>query len=404
MPNFRYRALTQSGEVVSGLISAPTSGEVARRIEYLRLVPIDTVVEERAPRTSLFNLKFGQRARSEAVTIFTLDLALLLKAGARLDDALELLATDIDIGRLRSTVANIRSGVLSGESFADALSRHNNLFPAMYVALVRVGEASGTLDRILEMLASERTRAEGLRRKLADALRYPAFVLSAAVCVLAFFLIFVLPQFGAVLHDFGAKLDPMAVMFLGLSEFVNSHKDLLGTATVILLISGFFITRQPRLRAAVIMRLSHVPFVSAVFAFHRTSLFCRNLGILLAAAVPLTTTLRILADMMAAMDNAAVWTRTVERVRQGSKLSDALAEIAILPAMAVRMLRLGEETGQLPLLAARVAEFYETKLQRSLDRVVGIIGPLAIVTISIIVGGLIVSVMTSLLSVSQLVG
>jgi general secretion pathway protein F len=404
MPNFRYRALTESGEVVSGLISAPTSAEVARRIDYLRLVPIDAIVEERAPRTPLFNLKFGQRARSEAVTIFTLDLALLLKAGARLDDALELLATDIDIGRLRSTVANIRSSVLSGESFADALSRHNNLFPAMYVALVRVGEASGTLDRILEMLASERTRAEGLRRKLADALRYPAFVLSAAVCVLAFFLIFVLPQFGAVLQDFGAKLDPMAVMFLGLSEFVNSHKDVIGAATVILLILGLFITHQPRLRAAMIVRLSRVPLVSAVFAFHRTALFCRNLGILLAAAVPLTTTLRILADMMAAMDNDAVWTRTVERVRQGSKLSDALAEIAILPAMAVRMLRLGEETGQLPLLAARVAEFYETKLQRSLDRVVGVIGPLAIVTISIIVGGLIVSVMTSLLSVSQLVG
>jgi general secretion pathway protein F len=404
MPNFRYRALTESGEVVSGLISAPTSTEVARRIDYLRLVPIDAIVEESEARVSRFNFKFGQRARSEDVTIFTLDLALLLKAGARLDDALELLATDIDIGRLRSTVANIRSSVLSGESFADALSRHHNLFPAMYVALVRVGEASGTLDRILEMLASERTRAEGLRRKLADALRYPAFVLFAAACVLVFFLIFVLPQFGAVLRDFGAKLDPMALIFLGLSEFMSAHKDLIGAATVILLVSGFFTTRQPSLRAAMIARLSHVPLVRAVFAFHRTALFCRNLGILLAAAVPLTTTLRILADMMATMGDAAVWTRTVERVRQGGKLSDALGEIAILPAMAVRMLRLGEETGQLPMLAARVAEFYETKLQRSLDRVVGIVGPLAIVMISIIVGGLIVSVMTSLLSVSQLVG
>jgi general secretion pathway protein F len=91
-------------------------------------------------------------------------------------------------------------------------------------------------------------------------------------------------------------------------------------------------------------------------------------------------------------------------VRQGGKLSDVLAENGMLPAMAVRMLRLGEETGQLPALAGRVAEFYETKLQRRLDRVVGIIGPLAIIGISIIVGGLIVSVMTSLLSVSQLVG
>jgi general secretion pathway protein F len=150
--------------------------------------------------------------------------------------------------------------------------------------------------------------------------------------------------------------------------------------------------------------LARVPLARSVFQFHRTALFCRNLGVLLAAAVPLTTTLRILVDMMAAMGDAPVWTRAVERVRQGRKLSDALAESAMLPAMAVRMLRLGEETGQLAALAGRVAELYETKLQRSLDRIVGIVGPLAIVTISIVVGGLIVSVMTALLSVSQMVG
>ena len=100
----------------------------------------------------------------------------------------------------------------------------------------------------------------------------------------------------------------------------------------------------------------------------------------------------------------AIWLRMVERVRHGGKLSDALTDTATLPTMAVRMLRLGEETGQLPMLASRVAEFYEAKLQRSLDRIVGIAGPAAIVAISIIVGGLIVSVMTSLLSVSQIVG
>jgi general secretion pathway protein F len=404
MPNFRYRALTQNGEVVSGLISAPTPMEVVRRIDYLRLVPIDAIVEEVPSRVARLNFKFGQQGRAEDVTIFTLDLALLLKAGARLDEALELLATDIDIGRLRSTVAKIRSSVLSGESFADALARHPAMFPAMYVALVRVGEASGTLGHILEVLAEERTRAEALRRKLADALRYPTFVLFAAVGVLVFFLTFVLPQFGAVLRDFGAKIDSTAAVFLGLSEFMIAHKDLLGSAVLILSITVLFIARQAHLRAAAISRLSRLPLIRNIFSFHRTALFCRNLGVLLAAAVPLTTALRILADMMATMGDAAVWTRVVEQVRQGGKLSDALGGIAVMPPMAARMLRLGEETGQLAMLSSRVADFYENKLQRSLDRIVGLIGPLAIITISIIVGGLIVSVMTSLLSVSQLIG
>src|SRR5712691_673722 len=215
MPNFRYRALTQSGELVSGSISAPNPAEVAHRIEYLGLVPIETVTEQDGAPAGRGSFSIFSRPRVEDITVFTSDLALLLKAGARIDDALGLLAIDMDIGRLRPVVAQIRAAVLAGESFGEAVSRYPSLFPAMYVALVRVGEASGTLAHILEALGQERARAEALRRKIADALRYPTFVLFAAGCVLMFFLLFVLPQFAAVLRDFGAKLDPMVSAFLG---------------------------------------------------------------------------------------------------------------------------------------------------------------------------------------------
>jgi general secretion pathway protein F len=404
VPNFRYRALTQAGEMVSGSISAPTAAEVARRIEYLGLVPIDTVSEERAAGAMPWQLSFGRKARPEDVTVFTLDLALLLKAGARLDDALDLLTTDIDIGRLRATVAKVRAGVLAGESFADALAQHPLLFPPIYVALVRVGEASGTLDRVLEVLASERARAEVLRRKLGDALRYPAFVLFAAGAVLFFFLLFVLPQFATVLRDFGAKLDPVVATFIGLSEGMQEHKDVILFACAAVIVGTWLLLRRPQVRVALLSKLAQLPLIRTAFNYHRSALFCRNLGVLLASGVPLPTTLRILVDMMGTTSNSAVWATTAEKVRQGGKLSEALAQGDALPAMAVRMLRLGEETGQLPTLAGRVAEFYETKLERSLDRVIGVAGPAAIVTISIVVGGLIVSVMTSLLSVSQIVG
>jgi len=403
MPNFHYRALTQSGELVSGSISAPTAAEVAHRIDYLHLVPIDPIVEESGAKVSHFNFTIRQRAKAEDVTAFTLDLALLLKARARLDDALELLSSDPSAGRLRPVIGSLRSSVLSGESFAEALSRHSGLFPQLYVALVRVAEASGTLDRILEMLASER-RAEALRRKLAEALRYPAFVLFAAACVLTFFLTFVLPQFGAVLRDFDAKLDPVAARFLAVSDFLNLHKDLLGATAVVLLLSALFVIRHPKLCAAMIGRVSRLPLARSAFLFHRAALFCRNLAVLLGAGVPLPTTLRILADTMESIGRTDAWHAVVEQVRQGGKLSDAIGAAATLPAMAVRMLRLGEETGQVPVLAKRVADFYEAKLQRHLDRMLGMVGPVAIITISVVVGGLIASVMTSLLSVSQAIG
>jgi general secretion pathway protein F len=247
-------------------------------------------------------------------------------------------------------------------------------------------------------------RAEATRRKLADALRYPVFVLFAAGCVLFFFLLFVLPQFATVLRDFNAKLDPLLATFLALSDALRAHADVVAVTALVALVGAALVLRRPATRAAFVRLASRLPLIRSVLSFHRTALFCRNLGVLLGSGVALTTTLRILADMMATFGDITVWTRTVDRVRHGGKLSDALTDTAALPPMAVRMLRLGEETGQLPMLAGRVAEFYETKLQRSLDRVVGVAGPLAIITISIVVGGLIVSVMTALLSVSQIVG
>ena len=403
MPKFQYRALTQKGEVVSGSISAATASEVARRIEYLGLVPIEAVAGQGAT-ISRMTIAFFSRPRGEDVTVFTRDLALLLRAGARLYDALDLLANDIDVGRLRPVVGQIKAAVVAGESFAEAISRHPELFSAMYVALVRVGEASGTLDHILELLANERVRAGALRRKLLDALQYPAFVLAAACGVLMFFLLFVLPQFSAVLRDFNAKLDPVVGAFLGLSDALHAHTTEMGASFALALIVLWLGLRRASVRASLAGQLSRLPFVRTIFNFYRSGLFCRNLGILLGSGVNLTATLRILVNIMSATGGVAVWRETADRVRHGGKLSEALAATSILPPMAVRMLRLGEETGQLAVLAGRVADFYEAKLQRSLDRIVGIAGPAAIIVISVVVGGLIVSVMTALLSVSQIIG
>jgi general secretion pathway protein F len=404
VPSFRYRALTASGELTSGTISAASVAEVASRLEARGLFYVDDGTKQQRAAAPRMGLAFLNRPTAEDVTILTRDLALLLKAGARINDALDLLSDDIDLGRLRPVVSAMRDGVLAGESFTEAIARHPLLFPPVYIALVRVGEASGTLDHILEVLAEERSRSEVLHRRLMDALRYPAFVLFAASCVLTFFLFFVLPNFASVLRDFGAKLDPMVLAFIGLSDFVIAHTTALAATLMLFLLAAWLGLRRARVRAAILQGISKLPLARSVMTFHRTALFCRNLSILLGSGVNLSPALRILADMMASTGYGGVWADAVERVRHGLKLSDALADTAVLPAMAVRMLRLGDETGQLPMIAGRVAEFYEAKLQRSLDRLVGIAGPAAIIVISFVVGGLIVSVMTALLSVSQIIG
>ncbi|WP_315782084.1 type II secretion system F family protein [Bradyrhizobium sp. SZCCHNPS1003] len=404
MSKFRYRALTENGDVVHGTISAATAKEVIDRIEYLRLLPIETVEEKAASVLARDTLALFGGPTPGDVTTFTRDLALLLKAGARLEDSLELLAGDADIGRLRPIVSRLRSSVLAGESFAEALTHHALQFPAMYVALVRVGEVSGTLDHVLDVLGAERARAEAMRRKLSDAMQYPLFVLIAAFLVMLFFFIVVLPQFSAVLRDFGARSDAAINTFLDISDFVRGNGTAMALSASALIAAGLLAFSRAGVRAGVIARLCRLPGLATVFRSYRTSVFCRNLAILLGSGLTLTATLRILIDIMSVTGSAAAWNAAADRVRHGGKLSEALAATNILPAMATRMIRIGEETGQLPVLAGRIAEFYEAKLQRGLDRIVGIVGPAAIILISTVVGGLIVSVMTALLSVTQLVG
>jgi general secretion pathway protein F len=403
VPSFRYRALTQAGEIVSGSMSAPSSAEVVRQVEYLGLVPIDAIDEVGPAETSQFSFAFISKPRAEDVTTFTRDLALLLKSGAGLDIALELLASDIDIGRLGPIVGKVRASILGGESLTEAISHHPAAFPAIYVALVRVGEASGTLDHVLEVLAGERERTAVVRQKIAEATRYPAFLLFAAGCVLMFFLLFVLPQFASFFSDSHAKLDPIVVFLLGLSDLVRAHGDVILAFLAVAVPAAWLLARRADVQRASWNAMVRLPLVRSLLMFHTTGLFCRNLGLLLGSGLTMSATLRILIEMMNRRGEPDSWIRVADRVRHGGKLSDALADAEALPTMAVRMLRLGEETGQLATLSNRVAEFYEAKLQRSIDRIVGIAGPAAIIGISAIVGGLIVSIMTSLLSVSQIV-
>ncbi len=210
---------------------------------------------------------------------------------------------------MRPVVAKLRAALLSGESLADAVADHPALFPPMYGALVRVGELSGTLDQVLDMLGAERARSEAMRRKLTDAMQYPAFVLVAAAGVMLFFILFVLPQFSTVLQDFGAKSDTTLGNFIKLSDFLRAN----ATAGIVDYGGGHcrrceWLLRRPGAGAALMTAISYIPGISTIFQFYRTSLFCRNLGVLLGSGVNLTATLRILVDIMAATGSEDIWT------------------------------------------------------------------------------------------------
>jgi general secretion pathway protein F len=222
-----------------------------------------------------------------------------------------------------------------------------------------------------------------------------------SIAVLTFFLIVVVPQFGAVLRDFGTAPEGLIGFVLALSDFLVQYGIWLAGILAAVVGVTILVLLRPRPRAVMMNYVSRMPGLRSILELRRTVMFCSSLSILLANGVTLTAALRVLVDVPGAAMTGL--DRVVEGVRRGGRLVDALAAIGYIPPLALKMLRVGEESGELAIVSRRTAEFYQAKLSDRLDRVASVVGPTAIIVIAGIVGTLIVTIMSALLSVNQLV-
>ncbi|WP_244620619.1 type II secretion system F family protein [Methylosinus sporium] len=398
MPQFRYRAVTRTGEMVTGEVEAATREDVLRRIEYLGHLPIEAEVASGKRRDVA---SAGGRAPARDVTIFLRQLALLVGAGLTLDAALQTLAEDAS-KPIQGFATALRSMISSGDSFAEALERHPHIIDPAYVAMARAGEASGKLQAVLAAIVEDRVRRELLSERVGSAIRYPLFLIGAALLVLFFFMLYVVPQFEPVFHDLGDRLNGGVAFVLAASAWLHANLYSFLALCAAFALSLLYAFSQPSARAAAISALGRVPGVAGPMQDWRTTRVIGALGLLLGNAVPLPTTLKILRDVVVEPQSAAAIDRIHEQVRSGRRFADALAETRLLPPLAVRMLRIGEETGDLPAIAAHATQFYEHRLGVGLDRLMGAIGPAAIVVVSVLVGALVTSIMSALLSITEL--
>ncbi len=399
MPHYRYRAVTPTGEVVAGEVEAPTREEVLRRIEYLGHLPIEAEI---ATKGLLNNGGAGGKPpQAREVTIFLRQLALLVGAGLTLESALQTLADDTSKPMIR--FANgLRSMISSGDSFAEALERHPTIIEPAYVAMVRAGEASGKLEAVLRAVVEDRNRRELLGERINSAIRYPMFLIGSAVLILFFFLVYVVPQFEPVFKDLGNRLNSGAAFVLAASGWLHANLyAFLGGCAAVALILWLILSRRG-VRVRLIAMMATVPGVAGPMQDSRTTRIVGTLGLLVANGVPLPATLKILRDIVTDPRAVAAVDKVHEQVRNGRRFAEALADTDLLPPLAVRMLRVGEETGDLPSIAAHAAQFYEHRLGLGLDRLMGAIGPATIIFVSIIIGALVVSIMSALLSITEL--
>jgi general secretion pathway protein F len=400
MSHFRYRAMTPAGEFVAGEVEAPSREEVVRRIEYLGHVTI----EVEAATTSILSRSnvFGSRTpRPRDMTIFLRQLAVLVGAGLTLEAALQALGDDA--GKALASFANaVRSSIAAGDSFADALERHPASFEPAHVAMVRAGEASGKLDTVLRAIVEDRSQRQLLAERVTAAVRYPLFLVGSAAVILLFFLMYVVPQFEPVFRDLGGRLNAGAAFVVAASTWLHGNLDVFLGTCVALALSAWLVWTQQWAKAAMFATLASVPGIAGLMGDRRAARVISMLGLLVENGVPLPTALKIVRDIIAEPRHAAAAERVHQQVRNGRRFADALAETDLLPPLAVRMLRIGDETGDLALIARHAAQFYEHKFGISLDRLMGAVGPVTIILVSVVIGALIVSIMGALLSITEL--
>lgn len=405
MKRYSYKALTPSGDVIAGMLDAESDIDGRKQIEARGMIPIEITKSGINDGGLDLNWRswFTPSASEKDVTDFLQQLAILLQASVRLDHALELLAHKELAGAMAEPVRDIRRAILSGESLSRALSRHRNLFPDSMDALVALAEQSGTLPNAIAAIATERERTAKLKQKALDALTYPAFLLMAVAGVLFFFITFVLPQFRPIIADTGSKADPVLLTLLDLSAFFELHRTEALFVLIAALIGLVLFFRSPTRRLGVLNLVLKTPGLRVIARDYRTARFCRNFGHLAERGIALVDAIELTGKTITAFDSQIRFAEARDAVRQGQSVFDALEKTGLLAPVALRMLRIGEETGRIPAIAIKAAELFEARVERQLEKLVGLIGPIAIMIVSLIVGGLIVSVMTALMSINQLV-
>ncbi|WP_075221548.1 type II secretion system F family protein [Acuticoccus yangtzensis] len=399
MARFDYRAIDAAGNLAGGSIEAGSAGEALEAVRRAGLTPLEA--RRAATRRTLRDL-LAPDPGAAPVTTFTTDLAMLLKGGVTLADALRILAELEPRRWLRALIAAILADITAGKSLSEALARHPKAFPPVYAKTVEVAEAAGRLEEALTGLAAERTRAEALRRKVSSAVAYPAFLVVAALGVLAFVLLYVIPQFETAIAGFRGQMTGSALLVFDLSAAVRAHADLIGSGLTLVLAAALLAGRIGGGRGLWIGLAARLPVTRPIVAHAEAMAFCRTLAVLTGNGVDISTALRLIRGVMRRPGAARQVDAVTAEVRQGRRLSDALTEAGLMSPHVVQMLRIGEEAGELGPAAARVAAFYEVKLEAALGRLTAVLGPALMILVSLLIAWVIISVMSALIGINDL--
>ena len=397
MPTFAYTAATAQGQRQTGRIDAADRGEALMSIESLGLVPvkIDAAAGTSPKGASSRSLSFGRRKVGQPqVLAFVRQLANLLAAGVPLARALEILVRENTQPAAKAQWEAVRKEVIDGTPLAEALAHFPKSFPPVYVAMVSAGEAGGFLDVVLKQIADFIARERDLKSKVATALIYPLVLAFIATGVVVFLLSWFIPRFSAIFDDFGQSLPLLTRIIQGASEGVRSYGPFVAVAVVVGVVAlrrAVQTEKGRRLRDEYLLKLPGIGTAAARFALVR---FCRMLGTLVGAGVPLLSSLRVARAAVGNQTLTDALDRAIEDVQQGESLAKSLGRCpALFPASVIEMVSVAEQSGRLSEELVRMAQEFEEDLDRRLRVLVSLAEPALLFVMAAVVGTIVVGML-----------
>ncbi|QEA13364.1 type II secretion system inner membrane protein GspF [Comamonas flocculans] len=406
MPAFSFEALDSEGRVRRGTLEADTARAARSLLRAQALVPLEVGTlqgQDGAAPTLLQRLLTRPVFNSTTLAVWTRQLAGLVGSGLQLERALTALADEAEDERQRQLLATLRAEVNAGSPFARALAQFPREFSPIYCAVIGAGEASGGLAQVLERLADDLEERQQLRGKLIGAALYPAIVTVVAIAIVLFLVGYVVPQVASVFAGSKRALPLLTVVMLAISDFVRDYGWLVLIAIAAIALSARLALKNAGFHQKFDAWWLRLPVVGRLARGYNAARFAGTLGMLAGAGVPILKALQAAAETLSNRALRADALEAVVLVREGAPLASALARTRRFPSLLAMFARLGEQTGQLPLMLERAARQMGAEVQRRALQLATILEPLLIVAMGLVVMLIVLAVLQPIIELNQFV-
>jgi type IV pilus assembly protein PilC len=400
MAIFVYTGRTRGGQTITGEMEAGNRETVVARLRSQQVIATGV----RAKPRDITIPGLGTKVTDRDIVVFTRQFATMIDAGLPLVQCLEILASQQDNKVLKKTLTEIRQAVEGGSTFAAALKQHPKVFSSLYANMVEAGEAGGILDTILNRLAQYMEKAMSLKKKVKSAMIYPTTIVTVAVVVVIFLLVFVIPTFKAMFEGFGAALPLPTQIVLELSRIVQSY-FFVGIGAIVAAIIGirwWYGTNSGKIN--IDRFLLRMPILGILIRKVAVAKFTRTLGTLISSGVAILDGLEITARTAGNKIVEMAVLKTRASIAEGKTIAEPLRECGVFPPMVVQMIAVGEQTGALDAMLSKIADFYDEEVDTAVANLTALLEPLLMVFLGVVIGGVVIAMYLPIFKLVTVVG